>query len=120
MGCTHGWDPVTTMRFNCFSFVDSMIDEWKTTKWFHDTMVIPIEWIFTGNRRINKFELKLEIFVVQSEQLAWDGKRHYVAVDGAFAEAVYDIAVDENTHEIAFSFRSNDWFRCFDFEYNGG
>ena len=74
-----------------------MIDEREVSKRFNDAVVIPVERVFAGNCRIDEFELELKVFVVQPERLAGDGKCHRVAVDDAFTEAVYDIAIDLRT-----------------------
>ena len=49
-------------RLEIWYIVYSMIDEWKATKRFHNTVVIPVEWIFAGNSRIDEFELETEVF----------------------------------------------------------
>ena len=97
-----------------------MIDEREVSKRFNDAVVIPVERVFAGNCRIDEFELELKVFAVQPERLAGDGKCHRVAVDDAFTEAVYDIAIDENTHEIAVVFCADDWLCRFHGERNSG
>ena len=48
-------------------FSRSMIDEWEIAERFDDAVVVPIEGLLAGNRRIHELELELEVAIRQAQ-----------------------------------------------------